>query len=231
MTELELISKLQTLRQIKPNQSWVVLSKQQIFATQTAAPSFFASFTFKSLAYSFAAFALVVAGIFGFSQSTLPGDPLFSVKKITENSQAALSGVSEVQHNAENLIKRSNDLAQVLTSQKGGNMFSAKQEVKDATKNLADAVRRDPGSAKAIAMEIKQDQTLLSFFEDTELKAEAEILYKNIIDQILPGLKGADLPEPQKEKVVEAEVLYAQAEQGKATYMQVIEIVILIQTF
>jgi len=237
MTEEQIISKLQLLKQVKPNYEWVSLVKNEILgksalpANPIIAPAprgtllniFRTIYHHQKLAYSFAVFMFMFAGVFGIAQYTLPGDPLFSVKKITEQSQAALLQESNVKTSAESLKKRSNDLAQVVKQQKGSNISQAKQEVKEATKNLANAILKDSNSAKEIAMEIKGNQTLLSFFEDADLKEESEILYKAIDEQMIADLEKVTLSEPQQEIFKEVKILF---EEGK--YSLALEKILLI---
>jgi len=96
MTQAEIIKQLQGLKEIKPNQDWVVLTKSQILRTEKPVFSPFAIFS-PAKVYSCAGmvFVLLLVGIFGFAQNSLPGDFLYSIKKITERSQAVFISESE----------------------------------------------------------------------------------------------------------------------------------------
>ncbi|MSU54851.1 MAG: hypothetical protein EXS48_03420 [Candidatus Staskawiczbacteria bacterium] len=223
MTEKQLISKLQTLKQIKPRQGWVVLTKNEMFKnevayTKPAEASFTGLFSnaFRfaynhKMAYSFSALLFIFAGAFGFAQYTLPGDTLFSVKKITEQSQAALIGETNVKSTFETLKKRSQDLA-VVKTQKNGNVSSATKELNDVAKSLTDAITKDPSLAKEVAMGIASDQTLMAVFSVDDLKESSDLLYKAIDEQMIEEFQRASkkttLTLEQQEKVEEILALY-----------------------
>ena len=220
MTEQQLISKLQGLKQIKPRKDWVLLAKSELFKNEAAPQPVQAGFAglfsgvFKfayenRMAYSFAALLFIFAGAFGFAQYTLPGDALFSVKKITEQSQAALTGETHVKTSFETLKKRSKDLA-VVKTQKDGNVSSATKEVNDATKSLTEAIQKDPALAQELALEITHNQTLLAVFEETDFKESSDILYKAIIEQMIEDFQKSPktLTIEQQEKMEEVLALY-----------------------
>src|SRR3989344_5675694 len=166
MTEKQLISKLQMLKKIEPSKDWALLIKSQILGSETVKTvtpqnspykkilsGFFGLMNQRNFAYAFSVMVFVFAGLMGFAQYTLPGDMLFSVKKITEQSQASLTGESDVKSNFETFKKRSQDLAQVVKDKKSLNKSSAIQEVNDAAKSLANAIHNDPKAAKEVALE------------------------------------------------------------------------------
>lgn len=238
----KIISKIKALKQIEPSKDWAILTKTRIFESSAFQGEVFVNpikkrsifdiiseiFTpsyQKGFAYVSAFILLLVAGMFGFAQYTLPGDPLFAVKRITEQSQAALTGEGAVQSNVANLKKRSHDLEEVLNKQKGDNLSFAKKEVKDATKNLADAIQMSAGQAevKEIAMEIKNNQVLLSFFEDYDLKQESLTLYKAIGEQMIADLEKSALTEAQEAALKEAKELY-----DEGMYFQAMERLLLV---
>jgi len=227
MTEKQLISKLQALKQIKPRKDWVILAKNGIFnlsaQTETKVAynnpvqtSFmgFSSNAFRfaynnKMAYSFAALLFIFAGAFGLTQYTLPGDTLFSVEEMTEESQAALTRETDIKVAFETIKKKSQDLA-VVKTQKDGNVSSATKELNDVTKNLTDAIAKDPSLAKEVAMGIVGDQTLSAVFSVDDVKESSDILYKAIDEQMIEDFqKGkATLTLEQQEKMEEILELY-----------------------
>jgi len=236
----ELISKIQELKQIKPRKDWVALAKMDILgpdvvvqspvmakpASLYSLPNALGLFYQQKLAYAFAVFLFTCIGMFGMAQYTLPGDVLFSVKKMTEQSQASLTGESNLKNSFETLKKRSQDLAAVVANNKQGNMPSAIKEVKDATSSLTDALAKDPASAKAVALEIKNNSTLLSTLDgvsDAELKQTSDILYKIIDQQMIADLQKTTLTESQKKELDDINSLY---EEGK--YSEALEKILLI---
>ena len=99
MTEKQLIAKIKELQQIKPSNDWVILTKKQILEEEKPVSDFsFISFIREiqrgerfifQHKPAFATFLVlaILFGLFGFAQNSVPGDTLFSIKKITEKSQ------------------------------------------------------------------------------------------------------------------------------------------------
>ena len=105
MTEKELIEQLNELKSIKPNQNWAswllsnILSQSSSViaseAKQSQKPKIhLVSFSFihqyqKALVST--AFVVLFVSSFAFAQTTLPGNPLYPVKTLTQNARIALS--------------------------------------------------------------------------------------------------------------------------------------------
>ena len=103
MTEKELIGKLQELRQIKPSQDWRVLVKKQILGETTGEGFISILETFPRLVFQYnkLAFASLLlfaflAGAFTFAQNSLPGDPIYILKKVTEKSRVVFVSEEEL---------------------------------------------------------------------------------------------------------------------------------------
>jgi hypothetical protein len=96
MEEKELILKIKELKNIKPNRDWVVSTKATILGDElktnwVSILEFFPGLIYRhsKLAFaSLAAFGLVV-GTLGFAQGALPGDPIYTLKRVTEKAQMA----------------------------------------------------------------------------------------------------------------------------------------------
>ena len=237
MTEKQLISKLQMLKKIEPSKDWALLVKSQILGSETVKTvtpqnspykkilsGFFGLMNQRNFAYAFSVMVFVFAGLMGFAQYTLPGDMLFSVKKITEQSQASLTGESDVKSNFETFKKRSQDLAQVVKDKKSLNKSSAIQEVNDAAKSLANAIHNDPKAAKEVALELKNNQTLLSL-QGEESKEASDILYQAVVKPVLDdmNMNKENLTESQQELVLQANALY---DEGR--FMESLEKILLV---
>lgn len=239
MTDKELIRQLKSLQQIKPKKDWVLLTKKQILGEKISYQSKTYKLTYKEilsgillffserkLAYSFLSFMIVFLGIFGFAQYTLPGDMLFSVKKITEQSQAALIGESDIRSSMDNFKKRSHELAEVVKSKKESNKLSAIEEVNNAVKSLSNAIAKDPKSVKEVALELQESVTLLSVEGGepiVEVKESSDMLYKAIDTQMIEDLKGVTLTESEQATLIQAEDLYS-----KENYFGALEKILLI---
>ena len=94
MNEKQLIRHFKELREIRPRKDWVLLTKNRILGESAFVPlsgttagngifSFFPLFRYK-LAFAPIISVLIIIGLFGFAQKTVPGDTFFSIKKITE---------------------------------------------------------------------------------------------------------------------------------------------------
>lgn len=249
MDEKQLIENLKSLKEIKPRNEWVVLAKAQIFAPSTyenriTKPALKTAgildvltnvFFQRKLAYALAAFIFVIVGVFGFAQSTLPGDALFPFKKIAEQSQAALVGASSLQNSFDAYDRRVQDLVRAVKEDKKSNIPSAINEVKEsmavAVKGVTEIAKQEDGkSLKAIAAEVKkikdnQDQlrVLGVDVEETEEVNELNSVLAPLVQSEIDSLEKATLTDGQKDILKEINVLY---EQGK--YSDALEKILLI---
>jgi len=143
ITQKQLIEQLRGLKEIKPRQEWVLLLKSQLLSKEISkfefrnSNFFFGIFSQKSLAYSFAMVLLIFIGLVGFAQRTVPGDLLFPVKKIAEQSQAVLSGKTGLEQNVSILTNRINDLAKVAKKGRADSMPLAINEINADASELA----------------------------------------------------------------------------------------------
>jgi len=236
LTEKELISKLQTLKEIKPRQEWVVFAKREILGGNKIAVKasikdrflgvldFLPVLTYKrKLAYSFATLLLIMVGMFGFAQYTKPGDLLFSVKKATEQSQAALSGQTNLRQDVANLGNRINDLAQVTKEGRAANISSAIEEVRQSaskvTESLNGSVIEDPQSVKELANEvqqIKQLQTLTDLTGISEIKSLSTAVAARVVQNEITSLEKTTLTDEQQKILKEVKDLYDKGEYDTA---------------
>jgi len=193
MTEKELIGKIQELRQIKPRKDWVVLTKGQILGEEKMRTSLFSFIeVFPRLIFqykpAFATLAIlgVLIGLFGFAQSSVPGDLLYSFKKATEQSQKAF--VSEKEFNIKIANNRLDDLAKIVQNNSTKNLAPALNEYKasisEVAKNLAE--ENNPNELKKIVKEVKniEKKTIemkslgVEMGEDVELDSALVVLIK-----------------------------------------------------
>lgn len=240
MTEEQLIKQLKSLKEIKPREEWVVLAKSQIFKKEEKNQAtfnvldIFSAFSFRTkMAYSLATMSLIVAGLFGFAQYTSPGDTLFTVRKITEQSQAALTGSNVLQNNLNVASKRMDDLAQAVKSNKTENISSAVSELKasiaEVTKSLNESGSQNGQSIKDVAMEakkIKDNTTLLDNLggeESSSIKETSDELYKIVDEQMIGDLEKTTLTEEQEKQLTEAKDLF-----DDEKYADALEIILLI---
>jgi len=93
MNDKELINQIQLLTQIKPRQDWVASVKTQILQDEIQ-PNVSVTQVFSRMflqlrpAFVSLVVLVVIVGTFGIVQDSLPGDLLYSVKKVAEQGQA-----------------------------------------------------------------------------------------------------------------------------------------------
>ena len=231
MTEKELIKQLKTLKEIKPRKEWALLLKSEIlnakYAEQKIAVKpatkawsileLFPLFNYqKKLVYAFATLCFFVVGIFGFAQYTMPGDLLFPVKKITEQTQTPL----QVAYN------RSEDLVQIIKENKIQNLDSAilefKTSVTDAAKTITQNLvkNNDKESIKVVMAEVKKIQdnqeqmkTLGVNIGDTK---ELDDVLALIVQEQIDSLNESTLTEKQEEALKGITELYEQEKYSDA---------------
>ena len=232
-TEEQLIEQIKSLKEIKPRKEWALLLKSkiltcpsealakegQILAQSVSFADILKSVFFqRKLAYSFAAVLLMVLGAFGFAQNTVPGDLLFPVKKIAEQSQASLTGHTGLKQNAVVLNNRINDLVQVAKAGKSNNISSTIDEIKanatELAKDLKDNPVDDPQTLKDIAVSLKT----LASVPGTDLKSNPgiEVLYQIVAQQQIDELKKSTLTASQQEMLIEIEDLYSKGDYSTA---------------
>mgnify|MGYP001601627899 CR=1 FL=1 len=246
MQEKQLIDKLRELQQIKPRKDWVFLVKNQILAD--AKPAFAESFGIakkesifgilsflpaliyqKKLAYAFATLLFVMVGMFGFAQYTMPGDVLFVVKKLTEQSQTAfVPQENQLKNNLEIASKRLDDLTQVVKGNKIQNIAPAIREfqasIAQATKNLIDDIgQKDSRSIKDIALQIKKIednkkelQTLGVDLGETQESKDLNNALAPLVQREIDDLEKTTLTEDQLKIMQEIKDLYADGKYSDA---------------
>jgi len=159
---------------------------------------------------------LILFGLLGFAQNSLPGDPLYSIKKITERAQTVFVAEEDLPRvQLELADKRLEELARVAQENRVKNLSSAINETKasisEANKNLAKA--SSPAEVKKIVDEIEEkaqviNQTLgVAFGEEEigELRQNSDKLYA---EYLISDLETRTLTEEQQEILEEAKELY-----------------------
>jgi hypothetical protein len=103
MKEKELIGKIEILGQIKPRKDWVILTKKRILGEEKTAFGLISDsfrvlqglFFQYRLALASLFLILILGGTFAFAQKSLPGEPLFVIKKLTEKTRAVFVSEDE----------------------------------------------------------------------------------------------------------------------------------------
>ncbi len=236
MNQKDLIKSIKELKGIKPRTEWVTLVKSEIFngapekriiTNLVRKASVFdiikSSLIHRKLAYSFATLAFIAVGLVGFAQYTMPGDLLFPVRKMAEQSEAALSGQPGVQQNLVALNNRINDLALAAKEGKTSNIPSAINEININASELAKNLKDNPPQDSQTLTKIANNYKVLADMPGTDLTESQGIKDLNqamapYVQNEIEKLEKATLTEEQEVSLVEIKDLY---EQGK--YIEALE--------
>ncbi len=229
LTEEQLIEQLKALKAIKPKPEWAnlllsqITSEEPIVQAPVRTASWMSFMAPVRMAYSLAAFMFIVAGVFSFANHTVPGDTLFPIKKLAEQSQASLLGRSQVTQDIVTLNNRVHDLAQATKEGKKENIPSVLGEIKVNASELAQAVKENAVNKDAIKEIASTLRTLSNVSsQETTVSADEDVasLYETVAKNQLEELKQGTLTEAQQEEVRKADQLYR--EQRYAEALQVI---------
>jgi uncharacterized protein YoxC len=228
ISQKQLIESLLQLKEIKPRKEWAVLLKSQILSPYTKVAVKVArrveleapvkpekpigildilSFAFapRKLAYAFSVVLFLIVGVFGFAQYTVPGDLLFPVKKIAEQSQAALTGQPGL---VATLNSRINDLAQVAREGKTDNIPSAISEINANAKDLAKSLKDNPTQDSQTLKQIANSAKTLAFIPGTDSNEISGV--QELLQALIADLKIRTLTDDQNKALADVENLYNQ---------------------
>jgi len=221
MTEKELITKIQGLRQITPKKEWVFLTKREILGEEEVQeriswlevfPRFF--FQYKLV---FASLALVIIAVItlGFSQNAVPGDLLFVLKRATEKAQTAfISPDEQLKNRLELANKRLEELTKIAELNQSKKLASAIEECQASVSQAAEMAKqvKGPQEARKVIPEIKKMegniQNLKSYGVEIGESENTENIYKPVVDMLLKDLENRTLTEDQQKLLTEAEEIY-----------------------
>lgn len=249
MTETELIQKIQELKQIKPREEWVVLTKDKMFSikdeafenTAEQAVEAKAGFkeilvgAFRALNYRPALAATVsfavMFTVFVSAQGSLPGDSLFSIKKITEQVRIELASQTEKPKVQLALTeKRLTELTQIADANMGKNLASAIAEFEETAKKSAKVIKamaavdnhkvdKDIVAViEAIEAQTKTIEKTLAVQIDTNaLEESADSYYRKMeVEQQITDLENSTLTTEQESLLQEAKQYYEEGEYNQA---------------
>jgi len=223
-TEKQLIGKLQELRQIKPSNDWVVFTKEQVFGKEETRPEFsFISFI-KEIqrgerfifrhkpAFAFALAMVVLIGVFGFAQNSVPGDTLFSIKKITEKGTGVfVSRKDQTKYDFEMAGKRLDDLTKIAQENEIKNLAPAINEYKKSVSKAAGSLATME-SVKEIVEEIKKleekEEKVKSLGIEIGESEEMHSALAEIVDMQINDLEERTLLEDKQEVLTEVKQDY-----------------------
>ena len=212
MTEKELIGEIRKLRQIRPSQDWVSLTKIQILGDVEVKPQPF-YFPFFKPAYA-GLIVVVLFGLFGFAQNSLPGDILYPIKKITEKSQAVFVSEKELpKYNLEIANKRLDELNEIAQTNQVKKLASAISEfqtnMSEAAKSLAKVKGQDVEKIVAQTKKLEENKKKVENVLATKIETEEyDDALAQLVESQIKDLEERTLTEEQMKILAEAKELY-----------------------
>ncbi len=173
MNENELFNKIKELKQIKPNQSWVVLTKNQILGGE---PSYRGRASVALFAFDFlrkpgfavvAAVLLLFAGLAGFFYLTERPNEMAEVPAETEQAKMIVLALEELQtevNQATEALKKIKEPQKVL---------EARNVVIPTIEAVRNVIAEAPAEAQVLAMKINKMESALD--EMTAIQAKSLI--------------------------------------------------------
>jgi hypothetical protein len=202
MTENELISKIKKLKQIKPSENWVVLTKTQVLGDE---PKFEFISIFKP-AFAGITAVLVLLGLFVTAQNSLPGDWLYSFKRISEKGQAVfVSETDKPKNNLELTNKRLEELTKIAETNQVKKLAPAIEEVQDSMAKAANSLNKSTKLEKEIVVQTKKleenkqkIEALGIVVEDGQELDNNNTLAKLVVEREIKDLDNRTLTESQQ---------------------------------
>ena len=234
MKEEEVIAKLTLLKEIKPKEDWVVLSRNKIMGVESEPirlkdqrkildiVHFFRYIRYiEKPAVVIPLLAILVVGGIAIEQtsSSVPGDILYPVRTSLERTQQL--------NNIELAQLRLADLKEVVEANRVKNLPSTIREfemsVEKASRSLAELVEKDPEKALQVGREIVQLQKAKSEIEQilgTKIGEDQEVELTNstrkVVEYELAYLETRSLTEEQKELFESAKISAEQEDYAAA---------------
>ncbi|MDP2910460.1 MAG: DUF5667 domain-containing protein [bacterium] len=240
MTEKQLIANLKQLKEIKPGENWVCFVKDQILKEENPIYKKEAEFNFSFIsfikelqrgerfvfrhkpAFAFLTVLLTLIGIFGFAQNSVPGDSLFTLKKITEQSQSIfVAEENQPKRNFELANKRLDDLTKIAQENSVDNLASAineyQESVSKAAESLAKAEKPDIKEISAVIKELeKKEEAIKSLGVEIGDKEKLNNVLADIVATEISDLDKKTLTEEQKELLIKIKQNYEQGNYSQA---------------
>jgi len=236
MREEELIHNLHQLRQIKPKKQWVVLVKEQILGEQER-EDFIGRlgeiFHFRRIFAPALTVSLVLVGLFGFSQNSLPGDILYPVKKISERAQGIfVSKDKQPDFHLELAKRRLEELNRTVKENQVKRLAPAMEEYeatkKAAEKEVVASIKNKPvKEAVKIAMKAapilnkinkqeKETYSVLGIEPDDEETGDDADAEKSVVEYLIKGAEASSLTEQQSKDLAMIKNYYKIGDYEKA---------------
>jgi hypothetical protein len=223
LSEKQLIGQIRKLRQVKPTNEWVFLTKTQILGEEPTGFSFYPYL--KPALTGLIVVFVILGGLYGFVKNSLPGDTLYSIKKIVHEGQAVF--VSEAEKPAFQL-KLANDRLNDLTKAPAENLAPTINEfqanISQAAREIAkiDATTSNPVAIKKIVEQTqkleKNKQKVESLGVVVEGTEKLDNALGKVVENLIDDLKGRSLTKNKEKVLNKMEELF-----GEGKYSQALE--------
>jgi hypothetical protein len=235
MTDRNLIKQLKALKEIKPREEWALLTKENLFKDEAKENKSIVSVIIDAIkelqkgerfvfnhkpAFAFSFIAVICIGLFGFAQASVPGDSLFTLKKITEKGQAALiSQKDKTKFDFQMVSKRLDDLARVAESNSSRNLSPAineyKQTASGAVKNLAESndIKEIAGGVKKLE---QNEEKIKSLGVEIGENADLDNALLNVVQREITSYESAELTEGELGLLSEAKMYFSEGRYSEA---------------
>ena len=201
MEEKQILKQLKKFKKIQAEKNWVFSTKKQILGEDFQTFPVF-QFIFSSLA----AISLFFLALFQFSNSALPGEPLYVFKKAKENFLAKFVKEKEPEIKIEALKNRTEELKKITKANDTKKLPKGIEELKNQAKETNKALAQ----TKVKPKDLKNVMTSLQNIKEVEknlginIESESEIeeyqkSLKNQIKLIIEDLEQRSLTQNQKE--------------------------------
>lgn len=182
MNDIQLIRNLKKLNQIQPRKEFVISAKKEILGEDLG----FGLFPSLKPVYAGLFCIVIVFGLFQFSQNALPGEILFSLKKITEKGQTMFASEQDKPRLSLFLAnKRLMELETITEMNQAQKLASAVNEFKlksaEAAKDLA-SVTKVSKEIVAQFKELKENKEKLEQVLSTKIETEE---FDNALGQLV----------------------------------------------
>jgi len=214
MTEIELIKKIKKLKEIKPRKDWVLLTKNQILGTSTdlsaSKEAKFELFPFFKPVYAGFFLFVILISLLEFSQTALPSEPLYYLKRVVEKTQAIfVSEEEKPKVQLEQVNKRLEELTRIAETNQVKKLAPALEAYQDSVAEAAKKITRiaattsDPSVIKEIAKKAQELEKNKEILEKTYgiagLEVEEELNpTKVVVEWLIKDLNKRTLSEEQQ---------------------------------
>jgi len=227
MTEKELIKNIQRLRQIKPEKDWVALTKSQILGEDPNNKRGFELFPFFKPVYAGIFSLLILFGLFEVSRSSLPGDPLYLLKRAVEKTRTVfVSNENKPKLDLELANRRLEELKEIAQTNQVKKLAPAINEfhsdISKAAKNLKkiEVSTSSPEVMKEIVdqtKKLKENKEKVERILATKIETkEYDVALSGLVNNLIRDLEKRTLTHQEEDILKQMKELYNEKKYSQA---------------